>query len=54
MKFGLKEVLQDVFTEEVEDTWRIVFNYVISKMKDGIRQNRTFDSSVIHLEEETI
>ena len=36
----MKEVLQDVFTEEVEETWKIVFNYIISKMREGIRMER--------------
>jgi hypothetical protein len=68
IRHGLKEVLQDVFTEQVEDCWRIVFNFIISKMKEGIRlekhhhiqahparsHNPTEDSNVVATSKEAI
>ena len=37
VKHGLAELLQAAFTEEVEQTWRIVFSFIISKMREGMR-----------------
>ena len=45
IRYGMKEVLQDVFTEEVEETWKIVFSYIISKMREGIRMEKRAENS---------
>lgn len=37
VRHGLKEALGEAFTDEVEETWRTVFMYIISKMRDGTR-----------------
>ncbi|ELU16329.1 hypothetical protein CAPTEDRAFT_192439 [Capitella teleta] len=48
IRHGLKEVLQDVFTEQVEDCWRIIFNFIISKMKEGIRIEKHHHTQAHH------
>ncbi|XP_064601032.1 neuroglobin-like [Liolophura sinensis] len=41
--FGLKEVLQDVYTREVKDAWKQIFMYIITKMKEGMSRARLMD-----------
>ncbi|XP_074658496.1 neuroglobin-like [Tubulanus polymorphus] len=38
VRFAFKEILQDCYTDEIEKAWKIVFEFLISKIGEGIRQ----------------
>jgi len=39
IKYALRQTLQENFTPEVEETWRIVYHFIVGKMVAGITRS---------------